>query len=737
MTLDLSKSFNRKPGIITEKWWERTVKEAFKNDPIRIIIELIKNSADSYTQLEKKENIKPPFKILVEFSCWPRKAPFIKVKDFAQGMDSEKLEKALAYGAETSLEDKEGVTSAEKGIGLKDAMMAMEENRLVTIKEDKLNERTKYSNFDTGEGHINYIIKKEDRIKIGIPENGTIVQGRLPEYFPDKKFNTICKHLANHYMMYKLVQIDNFDIVCVDTSTKEELTLSKLYDHPKIDKKFEVIKKDIVLPYQNRDYHFLIEIKKSNKPLEFGKPYGKAGLYFYYGNYTVLDFSFGNSRYPEMRSFFGEIRMVIEPLVRKGELFVDEKRKGLSDHSLNEELLKEIDKIVAKIADEQREVTSYVFKKESWMQEEMQKIYQDIIGKGKKSFQLPIKPKKFEFATPHTDVMEFEPKNIFLIINCSIISSGIEISLLTKNQNLDIISPSNKKIIIKEGETDESAIEKDGEKFIVRIIKVYSEKKDSEDEIIARLDGYHSSKIGISLISNPIFNPREGFEFAPKENGEVTINEGATKKIDLVISQSLYDEKDRKIRVDNSHEGIKCAGNFEIPTTRNLEIYKLKNVIRYPFEILSKPGETEERSGKIKAFYKNKETELKINVISPGGINFKGVKFVKSEGTQEISDYKDDGYVYIYQNHPLVKKYKKGDWQNKNDCLTFLADIISREFIEKTIRESIKSGRSKFQIINQDNPELEIRQHFVKEYYEKSERIHGIQITYLKTAELR
>ena len=114
-------------GEIHEKFWERTVREAFRNDPLRIAIELIKNAADSYTRLETRESIKPPFEIFVKLYCRKRKPPFIEVLDNAEGIDSKKLKEALKYGTQTSMgEDTEVVTSAEKGIGLKDAMMALE-----------------------------------------------------------------------------------------------------------------------------------------------------------------------------------------------------------------------------------------------------------------------------------------------------------------------------------------------------------------------------------------------------------------------------------------------------------------------------------------------------------------------------------------------------------------------------------------------------------------------------------
>jgi len=52
-------------GEFHPQWFKKTVIEAFKNDPIRIIIEIFKNSADSYTRLQKKEN--HPLRFLLRF----------------------------------------------------------------------------------------------------------------------------------------------------------------------------------------------------------------------------------------------------------------------------------------------------------------------------------------------------------------------------------------------------------------------------------------------------------------------------------------------------------------------------------------------------------------------------------------------------------------------------------------------------------------------------------------------
>ena len=73
-------------GEATPQYWDRMVRDAFKNDPLRIIIELIKNSADSYTRLHKNNVRKPPFEIVIKLSCKPRAPPAIEIIDYANSL---------------------------------------------------------------------------------------------------------------------------------------------------------------------------------------------------------------------------------------------------------------------------------------------------------------------------------------------------------------------------------------------------------------------------------------------------------------------------------------------------------------------------------------------------------------------------------------------------------------------------------------------------------------------------
>jgi hypothetical protein len=72
--MEIPRERRTEPGVVHKKFWERTVIEAFKNDPMRIIIELVKNSADSYTRTLQKREMQPPFEIFVKLCCKKRVA---------------------------------------------------------------------------------------------------------------------------------------------------------------------------------------------------------------------------------------------------------------------------------------------------------------------------------------------------------------------------------------------------------------------------------------------------------------------------------------------------------------------------------------------------------------------------------------------------------------------------------------------------------------------------------------
>ena len=333
----------KEAGEIHEKFWENTVNEAFKNDPFRIIIELVKNAADSYTRLEKKGEAKAPFEIIITICCQKKSAPRIEVLDNAEGLDSKRLKEALKYGTQTSRgEDTEAKTSAEKGIGLKDAMMALEDNWLISIKNGLVNERKKHKNFDTGIGREDQFVTTGERTRFGIPENGTLLMGKLPEYFQDRKFPTICDRLSKHFLMRKLLEKDKFHIAVVNGITKERRSL--VYKPPNVEK--QLMDEVFEIKYNERKYPIHLTINKTEYNLSQGKPFGESGLLFFYGEYSVVDFTFCHyDRDLSFSKYFGEVKMGVESIIRNPleSPLVDEKRRGLDqEQPFNKKLFDEI-----------------------------------------------------------------------------------------------------------------------------------------------------------------------------------------------------------------------------------------------------------------------------------------------------------------------------------------------------------------------------------------------------------
>ena len=709
-------------GEVHPKFWEKTVKEAFKNDSLRIIIELIKNSADSYTRLGKEGKLNPPFQIFVKVFCKKKSPPYIEVRDNAGGMNSEKLKEALKYGAQTSMgEDIESITSAEKGIGLKDAMMALEDNWLITIQNGLINERNKHPDFRTGIGKEDKKVTEEQREKLQIPDNGTVVTGELPDYFRDRKFATICERLQEHFLMRKLLQYPNYKIYVIDGKSKEKKLLE--YRPPKIEK--QILKETFKINYNGEDYPIHLIINRSKEELLQGKPYNKSGLLFFYGKYSVVDFTFCRyDRDLSFSKFFGEVQIEIERLIKDPDEapLVDEKRKGLvPEHPFNRVLFNKVSEILKGIQEEE-ETSKYSVDEDTKREilKEINRIYKEIKGKGvPPKRRLPIEPETFAFYPVYISMMEYEPKTSFLIINSSIISDNLEITLSSTNPDIIVKRP-----IIK--------IDKDiaEDEFIVRQIELYSEKAKSKGEIIATSNlPIPPEKMGVEVLENPIFSPTNGFAFVPDKT---TVVDGSEKKVQLYIDKSVIgDSKEITLA---SESPINCAGKWILPNIENLGKYIIKNIVRIEIPIKVVGTGHIGKQVVITALYENKVSKLNIKVISePSGM----LRDIRPSGkdTKEISKFiEDEGILEIYYKHPLIKKYMtQKNFRIKLDFLVFVADTITREIIRAFVLSGYKEGSSGFRIFDIDHPEPEIDDHVIREYYEQGPRMHEMFIKLART----
>ncbi|MBU3906909.1 MAG: ATP-binding protein, partial [Nanoarchaeota archaeon] len=671
----------------------------------------------------KIKEIKPPFPIFVRLVCKKNSPPFIDVLDHAGGMDSKKLQEALKYGTQTSMgEDLEAITSAEKGIGLKDAMMALEDNWLITIKDGLVNERKKHLDFKTGIGKEDEKVSQKEREELAIPVNGTIVKGRLPEYFRDRKFITICERLKNHFLLRKLLQDPDYKIYILDIKQKEKRLLE--YTPPKIQK--QMLKEPFKINYGGNDYPIHLIINRSKEELIQGKPYGESGLLFFYGKYSVADFSLCRfDRDPSFCNFFGEVKMEIEKLIRDfDEVLIDEKRRGLDpEHPFNRQLFNEINKRLEAIQEKEGKSEYSVDEKtKNEILKELNRIYKEIKGvKPPTPTKPPVEPETFVFYPVYVSLKEYEPKTTFLIINSSIITDTLKISLSSTNPDIIVKNP-----IIQ---IDKDTVENE---FIVKQIELYSEKAKIRGEVIATSNiPSHSEKLGVEVLENPIFSPSNGFAFVPEKTN---IIDGGEKKVQLCIDKNVIGNS--KEITFSSQSPINCAGKWILPNIENLSKYMIKNIIKLeiPIKVIGTGHIGEEAI--ITASYEDKATKLDVTVVSEPSIHglIRDIVFSK-KNTKRISDFiEDKGIVEIYYKHPLFKKYTtKKDFRAKSDFLVFVADTITRQILRAFVLTGFKENSSRFSIFDIDHPEPEIEEHVIREYYEQGHIMHEMFIKLAKT----
>ncbi len=699
------------PGEISREFWAKTVREAFKNDPLRIVIELIKNAADSYTRLEKQGNASAPYEILVRIFSRKNEPPTLEVSDHAEGMDSAKLREALKYGTQVSMgEDLGAVTSAEKGIGLKDALMAIDNNWLITIHDGLLNERNKHVDFSTGIGKEDAKVTEKERNELGIPDNGTLIRGRLPEYFHDRKYETIREHLQKHFLLRKLLQCTDYRIHTVEGRSGEKELLT--YQPPKVEKR--LLSEDLAIRSDGEQYSVNITINKSTDALDQGKPFGESGLLFFYGKYSVADFTLGRfDRDISFSRIFGEVRMHIEPLIRdpEGAILIDEKRRGLDPtHPFNIHLLAAVNQRLISI---QEQVESkYTFDDESkrLILKEVNKIYREIKGRASKP-EPPIRPEFFEFYPPYASVLEYEPRRVFLIINPSVAAKETRILMKSSNSK---ISVKPKAISFDDYEASQD--------FVVKSIDIYSEQYGNKGEIVAESETLkHSSRIGVEVLANPMFSPDNGFAFVPNKT---TIVDGGEKKVDLCIDKTSIDCSKQIDLL--SQDPVNCPGKWLLPDAKNLGNKMIKNILLMEIPIgIKGQGHIGERVAVV-AMYGDKTSNLRISVVpepSLGGF-LRDIMFSDKE-TRKISSFiEDEGILEIYRKHPLVQKYMQGKFTNKPDFLVFVADVITREVLRSIVQHGIKEGLSRYPIFDLEHPEPEVEDHITREYYEYGPRMH-------------
>lgn len=330
-------------------------------------VELITNCDDSYRRLED-EGVEATGKI--ELFVNRQKGGMCKefwVTDHAEGMSREKLEKAVEFAGETSGFETKRTVRGLFGRGLKEAIIALGEGEIYTIKDKTLNaakiwwdEKARKPKWCPSEEVPN--ISTELRRSVGIEHgNGTLV--RIKVNNPKIKVaecDKLKEQIANHYALRGIAFSDKRSIILAFEGFEKHAhikrsNISILFEPPngKL-----VCDEEVKLP----EYGDSIRLKIFESPqlLEspYSSPFAKAGILIKMGA-SILDnrlFKYDND--PPALYFFGEAYCEgMAEKIRQGETgIIDLNRGGIEwHHEYCQAIENTIEKMLTPLVEEKRE----------------------------------------------------------------------------------------------------------------------------------------------------------------------------------------------------------------------------------------------------------------------------------------------------------------------------------------------------------------------------------------------
>ena len=335
-----------KPIPMDERVIIQSAKATIKN-LMNGIVELVTNSDDSYKRLEKEgKSVEGKIEIYVNRKKGGSCERLI-VKDFAEGMTREELEKAILFGGETSgfIEGKS--VRGFFGRGLKETIIALGEGTIRTIKNHELHEtrlwvdEKKKPQYDDELLDISAYSDEPNGTTIDIKITNKNI--KIPEL---EKFK---EQLARHYALRDIMSSDKREVKLIFEDLRRLMKdFDKIHFVPPEGTK--VFDKIILLPKYGDSVD--ITIYESPEPLDSPRnnPYGLAGILIRTKS-AILDnqlFKFENE--PAALYFWGEAFCDgLEERIRNGETdLIDFNRGGLSwENEYCKELELEIESILA------------------------------------------------------------------------------------------------------------------------------------------------------------------------------------------------------------------------------------------------------------------------------------------------------------------------------------------------------------------------------------------------------
>jgi hypothetical protein len=673
----------------------RRIRTAIQGNVIRALVELIRNSDDSYTRLESEGK---PAKGVISIGY--KKKGYdceFTIRDFAEGMSIEEAREGLTkYGSATSGQKEGKKVSGFFGQGAKDALASMKDGKICTFKGGMFVECKLYIEDGKPTYELRGPIPADDgpRLGHGIPRNGTVAyfKSSLKLGVKTPQFDTVHEELANNYLLRKIMTNSKREIKLLDKNSRELREVR--YRLPRGQK---ILSEDFSINYKNYgDFPIHISIFRAENELTQAGDDRQGGLLVTDEAGAVLDislFKFDNE--PLASKFFGEVSIggFREKLLRREEPVLSEERNGLNKrHVFCMALIEEVEKrLEAKINEERARKQKeqhrigakeyYKFKKAFDFLNEIaeQEVLETINLGDKRDKEVEVPPNGMYLYPPFARITVGKHYSFELRADTNKVPYGSLIKVKGSSK-IQVISPEVK------------ISESDGKGIVRKFVTVKGLEPNIEGKISAKFrDIFTEAKIYV--VPEEEFLLTEGLVFQPQS---ITLHPNKTREVYLLVNLEKINSGS-KVKIASDNSAVKVSQ----PEVTVSAVNVINNIAKFKLSVW---GEGVGQHAIVTAGCGINIAMLDVSIKTKEEKPREGRKGMFNEpefnydpGPLQRASYSaETGKVIIYVNFPTVKHYlgRSLEYQNTLPAQVFTADIVAEKCFYEIAKKKVDSSAS-------------------------------------------
>ena len=241
--------------------------QAIRKDLVRALVEIITNANDSYQRMEE-QGLEVDGRIIIDIQR-KFKDSVIRIRDYAEGMDSDTMDKAVGtYGSETSGFTKGKSVRGLWGRGLKDSIFGLGHGKVYSFKDGQFYQCALFIQSGTPKFSLNKAQKANRELRKQFEfstQSGTIIEiVKSRDDIKTPQFDSIRKNLERH-----------FELRTINGNPKRKVLLREVDGKGKAKEEAQIVYKtpvgktifDEIIDLPQFATKFHLEVNKSEVPL--------------------------------------------------------------------------------------------------------------------------------------------------------------------------------------------------------------------------------------------------------------------------------------------------------------------------------------------------------------------------------------------------------------------------------------------------------------------------------------